>query len=302
MIDADIDAYLSQLEHVRRYSNHTIAAYRRDLHHFAQFCGDRDLPDCTQVQQVDIRQLAADSHSAGLEGKSIQRLLSAVRSLYRFLIKSGLCEHNPAIGVRAPRSARRLPATMDADQVNHLLSGEVEDWLDIRDQAMMELFYSAGLRLSELTGLDLKDLELDEGLVSATGKGDKTRKLPIGRPAILALKLYLQRRGEKESLLSRDALFISRQGRRISARNVQLRLKKLASERSPGRNLHPHMLRHSFASHLLESSGDLRSVQEMLGHANISTTQIYTRLDFQHLAKIYDNAHPRARKKAPDDD
>ena len=200
---------------------------------------------------------------------------------------------------RAPRSARKLPATLDPDQLSHLLDQPVDDWLEVRDNAMVELFYSSGLRLSELATLNVSDLDLRSHIVTVTGKGNKERSLPLGSKASHALSQWLRQRAASDDVSTlpsdQQALFTSRKGRRISTRNIQLRLKKLASEGNLGRNLHPHMLRHSFASHLLESSSDLRAVQELLGHANLSTTQIYTRLDFQHLAKVYDSAHPRAQ-------
>jgi integrase/recombinase XerC len=301
-IDEQISEFLHHLQSVRHYSDHTVMAYRRDLRHFVNFCNEQSLTYSSQVQTADIRRLAASLHSRGLKGKSIQRLLSAVRSFYQNLIKLDLCAHNPANDVRAPRSSRKLPTTLDPDQLNHLLDRATDDWLDTRDSAITELFYSSGLRLAELASLTIGDLDLRSQLVTVTGKGNKTRTLPLGSMAKTALSRWLELHSETGSQSPQDPLFVSRQGKRIGPRNIQLRLKKLAAERNLGRNLHPHMLRHSFASHLLESSSDLRAVQELLGHANLSTTQIYTRLDFQHLAKIYDEAHPRAHQKNPQSD
>lgn len=294
----DIEDFLFNLGKVRRCSAHTVAAYQRDLAKLSNFCKENGSQDLRQLHQADIRQFAAQLHRRGLSGKSIQRLLSSIRSFYQYLIKEHRCEHNPAQGISAPKVPRKLPATMDTDQVDHLMNGPAEDWIGIRDKAMVELFYSSGLRLSELTGLDCNHLDLEEHLVTVTGKGDKTRNIPVGRHAAKALLNWLQERPAQLANPAETALFISSRGKRISPRTVQARLKALAEQQAAGRKLHPHMLRHSFASHLLESSSDLRAVQEMLGHANISTTQVYTHLDFQHLAKVYDDAHPRAQKSA----
>ena len=292
-----VNEFLDYLETVRRYSSHTVAGYRRDLTKLTEFCRELELDSWPQLQQADIRSFAAQCHRTGLQGKSIQRLLSATRSFYQYQIKLRRCQHNPAVGVSAPKVPRRLPATMDTDQLNHLLNTPACDWIEVRDKAMVELFYSSGLRLSELTGLELADIDMREGLVTVTGKGNKTRVVPVGKKATEAITNWLEVRGDQVRGQGETALFISRRGQRIRPRSVQARLVKMAAEQSLSRKLHPHMLRHSFASHLLESSSDLRAVQEMLGHANISTTQIYTHLDFQHLAKVYDSAHPRAQRK-----
>ncbi len=295
---AEIDNFLVYLETVRRYSTHTVSAYRRDLAKLNDFCTANGLEDWRQLHQGDVRRLAAHYHRKGLHGKSVQRLLSATRSFYQHQIKQRRCRHNPAQGVSAPRVPRRLPATMDTDQLSHLLCYEAGDWIEVRDKAMVELFYSSGLRLSELTGLDCTDIDLREGLVTVTGKGNKTRTVPVGKHATTAIADWLKLRPARLSDAGEAALFISSRGQRIHPRSVQSRLKKMAEQQASGRKLHPHMLRHSFASHILESSSDLRAVQEMLGHANISTTQIYTHLDFQHLARVYDKSHPRAQKKS----
>jgi integrase/recombinase XerC len=295
--DPDVAAFITYLANIRRYSPHTVAGYGRDLAKFCDFCRQSQLLDWQHVHQADIRALAAQSHRRGLSGKSIQRLLSAIRSFFQFLIKQHRCKHNPAIGVSAPKIPRQLPVTMDTDQLKQLLSAPASDWIEIRDKAIVELFYSSGLRLSELTGLNLADLDLRDGLVTVTGKGNKTRTIPVGRLAIEAIQAWLAVRREQLRDPLDNALFISQRGQRIHPRSVQARLQQMAAQQSMRRKLHPHMLRHSFASHLLESSSDLRAVQEMLGHANISTTQIYTHLDFQHLAKVYDDAHPRAQRR-----
>jgi integrase/recombinase XerC len=291
-----ISAFLGYLGAERRLSSHTVAAYRSDLADVARFCAGQGVSQWDQMDAHHLRAYVASRHRAGLGGRSLQRRLSAVRAFYRYLLRESGVEHNPAVGVRAPKSPRRLPSTLDPDQVERLLDISSDEPLDRRDHAIMELIYSSGLRLAELVGLDLGHLDLADGTVRVTGKGSKVRVVPVGRKARAALERWLRLRGQYASAMS-EALFVSRSGRRISARAVQLVLRRWARRQSLDANLHPHRLRHSFASHLLESSGDLRSVQELLGHANISTTQIYTHLDFQHLAEVYDQAHPRAKKK-----
>jgi integrase/recombinase XerC len=295
---ASLNQYLNHLRQERRLSPHTHAAYSRDLQALAQYCDQRSKDDWPALTAHDIRAFAATCHRQGLAGRSIQRRLSAVRGLYEFLLREGRIGHNPAQDIRAPKGERRLPKVLDVDQMDRLLSIDTEQPLAVRDQALMELMYSSGLRLSELTGLDLPDLDLDAGLVSVTGKGSKTRVVPVGRKAAAALQAWLGLRAEllpPESV--QRALFIGRGGKRLAARSVQQRLDQWARRQGMEGRVHPHMLRHSFASHLLESSGDLRAVQELLGHADISTTQVYTHLDFQHLAAVYDKAHPRAKRR-----
>ncbi|MDX9768000.1 MAG: tyrosine recombinase XerC [Ectothiorhodospiraceae bacterium] len=296
--DPWIDRYLAHLRDERRYSPHTLDAYARDLAQFVATLtrgADTD-PDWSRVSAHDIRAVSAARHRAGMDGRSIQRLLSAVRGFYRFLMREGVAASNPATDIRAPKTARRLPSVLDVDQVGRLLERAGDDPLLLRDRAMLELMYSSGLRLSELTGLDLDRLDLDAGMVRVFGKGRKTRDLPVGAKARAALAAWLKTR---PTLAAPDctALFVNRRGGRLSSRSVQQRLARQALAQGLDRHVHPHMLRHSFASHLLESSGDLRAVQELLGHANIGTTQIYTHLDYQHLAKVYDAAHPRAKRK-----
>ena len=301
---ADLDRYLNQLVQQRQLSSHTHAAYRRDLHTLVAFCDQQQLSDWPALNAHAVRAFAASCHRQGLGGKSIQRRLSAVRGLFEYLLREGRVGHNPAQDIRAPKSARKLPTVLDVDQMERLLDAEVfdasaHDALAVRDRALMELLYSSGLRLAELTGLDLPALDLAGGLVTVTGKGRKTRLVPVGRKAQAALQTWLAIRAALLPPGSAElAVFLNRTGRRLSPRAVQLRLDVWARRQGLDGHVHPHRLRHSFASHLLESSGDLRAVQELLGHADISTTQIYTHLDFQHLAEVYDRAHPRAKRRS----
>jgi integrase/recombinase XerC len=293
-LSAQLQSFLDYLRQVRQYSDNTLDGYRRDLLRFSAFLQEQDIDDACAVHTAHVRQYAGSLHREGRQGRSIQRALSAIRSLFNFLARQGLVEQNPANSVQAPRQERRLPKTMDADQVEQYLKPRPESDTDVRDQAMAELFYSSGLRLSELASLDLEDMDRHQGLVTVTGKGRKTRTVPVGSVALAAVDAWLAVRPD---IAGERALFTSNRGKRISTRNIQARLKQRARLAGMHRDVHPHMLRHSFATHMLESSGDLRAVQELLGHANISTTQVYTHLDFQHLAKVYDQAHPRARRK-----
>ncbi|MDH0646534.1 tyrosine recombinase XerC [Pseudomonas sp. GD03858] len=293
-MERQLEAYCAHLRNERQVSEHTLLAYRRDLDKVIEFCNAQGIAGWQALQVQQLRQLVARQHHHGQSSRSLARLLSAVRGLYRYLNREGQCQHDPADGLSPPKGERRLPKALDTDRALQLLDGGVDDdFIARRDQAILELFYSSGLRLSELTGLDLDHLDLAAGLVQVLGKGGKSRVLPVGRKAREALQQWLRLRGIAGP---RDgAVFVSRQGNRLGPRAIQLRV-KAAGERELGQHLHPHMLRHSFASHLLESSQDLRAVQEMLGHADISTTQIYTHLDFQHLAAVYDSAHPRAKR------
>lgn len=294
-LEAHLDAYLEHLRRERQVSVHTLDGYRRDLGKLQAFCEAEDLHAWSELDTRNLRRLIARLHQQGLSSRSLARLLSATRGLYQYLLREGLCRHDPATGLSPPKRERRLPRTLDADRSAQLLDGAVEDdFIARRDQAMLELFYSSGLRLSELVGLDLDGLDLNAGLVRVRGKGNKVRELPVGSLARQALEQWLALRALARP--SDGAVFISQQGRRLGARAVQLRVRQ-AGVRELGQHLHPHMLRHSFASHMLESSQDLRAVQELLGHADIATTQIYTHLDFQHLASVYDQAHPRAKRK-----
>lgn len=290
---SNIKAFLKTLHHL---SPHTQKAYQRDLDYLSQFCGSQEINCWQDIDGRQIQGFVAWRHRQGISGRSLQRNLSAVRAFYRYLIDQGIAKQNPANGVLAPKSARRLPKVLDADQTTLLVEIDANDSLAIRDRAILELMYSSGLRLSELINLDMNDIDFSDALVTVTGKGNKTRTVPVGRHAVSALKAWLKKRNEFVDE-NETAIFVSRRGQRISARNIQQRLKQWAIKQGLANHVHPHMLRHSFASHLLESSGDLRAIQELLGHADISTTQVYTHLDFQHLAKVYDEAHPRAQKR-----
>ncbi len=288
--------YLDHLRFERRLSPRTLDGYRRDLADYAAWCERHGLDPWRDSDAQHLRRYLAERHGAGLSPRSLQRRLSALRGLFRHLLREGVVARNPADGLQAPRGARHLPAALDVDQVTRLLEIPGDEPLDRRDRAILELFYSSGLRLAELASLDLDHLPGDDHLLEVTGKGDKTRRVPVGRLARraladwLAVRDTLARPGER-------ALFVSLRGGRLGARAIQQRLALHARRQGLPLHVHPHMLRHSFASHLLESSGDLRAVQELLGHADIGTTQVYTHLDFQHLAEVYDRAHPRARKR-----
>jgi integrase/recombinase XerC len=295
-----VDAFLHYLAAERRQSPHTCSAYQRDLKRLACWLAGQE-PPLTRWEDLvvaDVRRYAATLNREGLSGRSIARALSAIRRFFDYLIREHRLRSNPALDVRAPRSGRRLPVAADADQLGQLLDTTPEDPLEVRDLAMFELFYSSGLRLSELTGLNLPDLDLKTGEVRVLGKGSRERLLPVGRKAQQAIRNWL---GLRPALApaGEPALFVSQRGARLSARSVQQRLDRWGQRCGADQHLHPHLLRHSFASHLLESSGDLRAVQELLGHADIATTQVYTHLDFQHLAQVYDRAHPRARRRRP---
>ena len=294
--DRLVEEFLNHLANERRLSPRTLDAYRRDLADFSRWNEEHERRPWPRLRQVEIRNYAATRHRQGLSGRSLQRRLSALRSFFRYLVREGHMRQDPAQGVRAPKSARKLPATLEVDQIDALLTPVDDDPLSLRDSAMLELLYSSGLRLAELVSLDLGDLDLREAMVEVTGKGAKTRRLPVGRMARAALEKWLKVRGTL-ARAGEPALFVSQRGNRISPRSVQARIDLQARRRRAPRHVHPHLMRHSFASHLLESSGDLRAVQELLGHADIGTTQIYTHLDFQHLAQVYDRAHPRARRK-----
>ena len=305
------------LQSERRLSAHTDSSYTRDLKALVRFCDAAGLEDWSMLDSAHIRSFAAHSHAGGLSPRSIQRRLSAVRSFYEFLLREAPAESlrgasrssggrarrarlrvklNPALEVRAPKAPRRLPQTLDADQMARLLEIPAGGGLTARDRALMELLYSSGLRLAELVGLDLSDLDLKDRTVQVLGKGRKSRIVPVGRLAVAALRAYLKERAALAPA-AETALFVGRGGRRLGPRAIQQRVDYWAKRQGLGLHVHPHLFRHSFASHLLESGGELRGVQELLGHADISTTQIYTHLDFQHLARIYDAAHPRARRR-----
>jgi len=290
-----LNDYIQHLTFERGLSALTCKSYERDIQLLLSLA---DKTDLAQITNLHIRRFIATLHGRGLSAKSIARLLSAWRGFYEYLIHHKGFTQNPATGLRAPKSAKTLPQALSVDQAVNLVDIADDDLLALRDHAIFELFYSSGLRLSELVNLDIDMLDFSEGTVTVTGKGNKTRIVPLGSHAATAIQQWMQQR----ALISIDtknskALFVTQQGRRITARAVQYRMKTWSIKQGVNVNVHPHMLRHSFATHVLQSSGDLRAVQEMLGHANISTTQVYTHLDFQHLAKIYDVAHPRAKKK-----
>jgi integrase/recombinase XerC len=280
----------------RRLSVHTLSAYGRDLGALRDWCDRNGIQDWAQLDHQHIRSFAARSHARGLQGRSIQRRLAALRTFFGFLLREGALQRNPALEIRAPKAVRRLPHTLDVDQMGELLAHRPTGPLQVRDLALMELFYSSGLRLAELTGLKLRDLDLKTGQVRVLGKGSKERIAPVGSMAIKALQLWLAARTAMAAP-HQQAVFVGRNGAPLGPRAVQLRVAALARAAGLPQHLHPHMFRHSFATHLLESSRDLRAVQELLGHANISTTQVYTHLDFQHLAQTYDQAHPRAKRR-----
>lgn len=295
MSQTAVERFLAELAHQRGLSPHTLAAYRRDL---AMLAAGSEGAALETLQAHDLKRQAMRLHGRGLSPRSVARTLSAWRAFYRWLARRGAIAADPCAGLKAPKRPRALPKALRPEQTDALLDHFADDdVLSCRDRAMFELFYSSGLRLAELVSLDVSaSLDLTAGEVTVTGKRGKTRTVPVGSQAIAALKDWLDRRTQVAAS-DEPALFVSRRGRRLTPRAVELRLAQWARQSGLGQHVHPHMLRHSFASHVLQSSGDLRAVQEMLGHASIATTQIYTHLDFQHLAKIYDAAHPRAHKK-----
>jgi integrase/recombinase XerC len=293
-----IQRFLSYLSHERRYSPHTVTNYQRDLKSVLTYCEKQDISTWQDLGEYQVRMFVAAGHRKGLSPRSLQRSLSSLRSFYRYLNREGQIKTNPALEVRAPKAPKRLPRTMDVDMMGKLLEMPHKDPLSVRDWAIMELLYSSGLRLAELVDLDMTDVDLSDRTVRVTGKGNKTRIVPLGRFAVEALAKWLGERGSMAGAGTEQAMFLSQQGRRISHRSVQSRVKLWARRQGLPVEVNPHLFRHSFASHLLESSGDLRGVQELLGHADISTTQIYTHLDFQHLARIYDRSHPRSKRRS----
>ncbi len=293
-----IERFLQYLRDERRLSVHTIDAYQRDLARLTAFCEVRGIAEWPALQPRLGRGFVAWLHRGGASARSIRRCLSAARSFCRYLLREGVVTRNPLAGIPAPRTGKSLPKTLTAEQASHLVAINGDEVLTIRDRAVLELLYSSGLRVGELVALDLTHLDLSAGLVRVTGKGGKTRVLPVGRYARQALTQWLGVR-RRIAPPGQAALFVNQRAQRLSERAVQLRVSRWARRQGLGVPVHPHMLRHSFASHLLESSGNLRAVQELLGHADISTTQIYTHLDFQHIARVYDKAHPRARRRVP---
>lgn len=291
------ERYQRYLQSEKQYSPLTLSAYQQDLGDFIKWLEQlKQAPEVTQVKAFHIRDWISALRRRGLEGRSLQRKLSSLRRFYQFLLRENLVNANPCVDVPVPKTPPHLPEVLNADQLDYLLAADPEGILELRDCAMMELFYSSGVRLAELVSLNVNSLDLNQGMMRVRGKGSKERDIPIGKQAVETLRAWLSLRSD---LCDADepALFVSQQRRRISMRNVQARLIYWQEKRGLAQHLHPHKLRHSCASHLLESSGDLRAVQELLGHVNIGTTQIYTHLDFQRLAAVYDKAHPRAHKK-----
>ena len=291
--------YLEFLNFERGLSPLTRENYARDITQLIKLADAIVEPtSLNELQNIQIRRFIATLHSKGLGGKSLARMLSSWRGFFDFLIQRHQFEANPVIGLRAPKSPKALPQVLSIEQATKLVAISDDDVLSVRDHAILELFYSSGLRLSELVNLNIDALDFTEGTVEVTGKGEKTRIVPMGAYAMAAIQKWIVLRANITlNDTASKPVFIGLQGRRVGARNLQLRLKEWSIKQGINSSVHPHMLRHSFASHVLQSSGDLRAVQEMLGHANISTTQVYTHLDFQHLSKTYDAAHPRARKK-----
>lgn len=295
MIQREQSRVAEFLETLNHLSAHTRKAYRRDLEYLQSYCETQNITSWSSLDGRQLRSFIALRHRQGTGGKSLQRNLSAIRAFYRYLIDIKAAVLNPATGITTPKTSKRLPRTLDVDQAVQLVDIKDEGPLSVRDRAILELIYSSGLRLSELTGLNMDSIDMNDCIVTVYGKGKKFRKVPVGKQAVQSLRQWLVLRPEF-AREGEPALFVSRRGTRISPRSIQQRLQQWAIRQGLATRVNPHMLRHSFASHVLESSGDLRAVQEMLGHADISTTQIYTHLDFQHLARVYDKSHPRAKK------
>lgn len=291
-----VEKFLAFLIYEKQYSHHTISNYQRDINYFLNFCSQERLDNFAAVDGQHIRLFVAKRHRQGIQSRSLKRNLSSLRQLFNYLVREKITLNNPVLGISAPKAAKPLPKVMDADEISYTLNQSADSALLTRDLAMLELLYSSGLRVSELTRLNCSCVDFQQALVTVTGKGNKQRTVPVGSKALAQLQRWLALR--QEIAQSHEAaLFVSQRGGRISIRAVQARLKKWGITCGLDEPLHPHKLRHSFASHMLESSGDLRAVQELLGHADISTTQVYTHLDFQHLANVYDKTHPRAKKK-----
>ena len=297
-----IDVFCDYLTIEKRYSPHTVSSYRRDLTEVVTDLRQLDVTDWAGANAFNMRTVISRQHGRGLSGRSLARRLSAVRSLFRHLIRHKHIEVNPVADVPAPKDHKALPETLQIEDIQRLFALTGDDALILRDRALFELIYSCGLRLAEVIQLDVDSIDMKSGMVRVTGKGSKDRNLPVGKAAIDAVRVWKTRRDEfLKGAMAEKALFVSKRGNRLSARSIQQRLKTLAARTGISNNVYPHLLRHSFASHLLESSGDLRAVQELLGHADISTTQVYTHLDFQHLARVYERAHPRASRKSSRD-
>jgi len=297
--DPNIQSFIDYLQFERRFSALTVENYQRDVLQYVQWLSEQDSHQkLDETREFQVRQWISTLHRSGLSSRSLQRKLSSLRSYFRYQIKHTKLTVNPALDARTPREPKRLPQTLDIEQIERLLDIPDNEFIGARDKAILELFYSSGLRLAELASLTLKNIDTASALITVLGKGNKTRTIPIGRKAISALNNWLQHR-EVFKQTQCDALFLNKQGNPISHRNIQLRVNYWQEQQGINQRVHPHMLRHSVASHLLQSSGDLRAVQEFLGHSDISSTQIYTHLDYQHLANVYDMAHPRSKHKKP---
>jgi len=295
MINANyLKNYKNFISFERRLSEYTVKNYFRDIDMLILLNKNLSLKDLTSN---DVRRSISSLHAKGLSSSSLSRILSAWKGLFVFLMDQHNFKHNPVLEIKAPKKTKKLPQTLSVDQTIKLVNIKDDDFISIRDRAILELFYSSGLRLSELVNLKLEDINFPDEIISVLGKGKKMRMVPLGTEAILSLKKWIKTRTELKNVDSNLFVFLTKQAKNLSQRAIQYRLKFWAKKQGLSENIHPHLLRHSFASHLLQSSQDLRAVQELLGHENISSTQIYTHLDFQHLSKTYDQAHPRAKKQ-----
>lgn len=299
-LQAVVDEFLQYIEFEKQLSANTISNYQRDLTRLQKYC-DQTSTTLATLQPHHIRQCLTQMHRQGLKARSIQRWLSASRTFFHYAQRQNYLKNNPCSGLQAPKADKPLPKALDVDQAIRFVEIKGNDFLSLRDRACVETFYSCGLRLSELVSLNWIDIDLQHGQLRVTGKGNKTRELPIGKHAIEALRQWRQHQGQTLNEAP-SAIFTNQKGKRLHPRSIQVRFNKLSVTQGIDQPVHPHMMRHSFASHLLESSGDLRAVQELLGHSNLSTTQVYAHLDFQHLAKVYDQAHPRAKQRHNEDD
>ena len=290
------DKFLQYLDTEKRYSKHTVENYSKDIDDLENFCSAKKINGWDEIKPHHLRTYASQIFIDGLGARSIQRKLSAIRSFMNYLVRENLLRTNPADGIKTPKAPKKLPGVLDVDQINQLLNIKETDPISLRDKAIMELLYSSGLRLAELVALNPIDLNIQDRSLTVIGKGNKKRMLPIGSKAIDAIKAWIQIRSQIAAP-DEEALFVGNRGNRLSRRSIQSRINHWSKKNGLIQDVYPHLLRHSFATHLLEASGDLRAVQELLGHKDISTTQVYTHLDFQHLAETYDKAHPRSGKK-----
>ena len=286
------------IDSIATKSFNTVVSYQRDIKSFVEYLSKENILRLNEVNSKWVQKYAATCHKQGLSGRTIARRVSAVKAWFRYLLKTGVVAENPVVGINVPKNRQRLPRVLDVDQMNSLLRGDGNSIYDKRDLAMWELLYSSGLRVSELVSTDIADVDLAAQEIRVLGKGNKQRVVPIGRLALGAIAIWFSVRATFQTSVDEVACFLTHNGRRMTSRNIQLRLRRWAKKFGSDESVHPHMLRHSFASHMLESSGDLRAVQELLGHSNISTTQVYTHLDFQHLANVYDASPPRAKRRS----